>query len=339
MASLTWLPDAHKTETRRVGRVRTLCTNGTVQNESSVSFIYPISDNIEDMHRFVLHNGAILDAHEKSLSAGQVGLLNGWGVFSTLRIADGVPFAFERHWERMQRDAAKVHVPFPADPAELKAQLLRLVEANSAFNATLRVMVVRNRGGMFEGPDLQRDYDVLAFTKDMNPWGNSVRLAVKPNARYAANEFSGCKILSWSQNLTWYEEARQRGFDEAVLLNEHGEVSECTSANIFAANGGDVFTPPLDSGCLPGVTRELLLDVVRVPGIKVVERALQSEDLERADQVFITSTTRDLLPAAFIEGLQARNEGSVVDSLVKALEEYREDYVKRNAAPLMGQLH
>src|SRR5271170_7305444 len=288
------------------------------------------------MHRLLLHNGAILDGHEKSLSAGQVGLLNGWGVFSTLRVADGVLFAFERHWERMQRDAAKVHVPFPQDPAQLKSQLLRLVEANSAWNATLRVVVVRNRGGMFEGPDLERDYDVLAFTKDLNPWGNSVRLAIKPNARHAANEFSGCKILSWSQNLTWYEEARARGFDEAVLLNERGEVSECTSANIFAATGGEVCTPPLDSGCLPGVTRELLLEVVRVPGIKVLERALTPRDLERADQVFITSTTRDLLPATFIEGLNARNEGSVVDRLVKALEDYRQDYVKRNAARLIS---
>jgi branched-chain amino acid aminotransferase len=290
------------------------------------------------MHRFLLHNNDILDAHEKSLSAGQVGLLNGWGVFSTLRVADGVPFAFERHWERMHRDAAKVHVPFPSDPAELRAQLLRLVEANAAWNSTLRVMVVRNRGGMFEGPDLERDFDVLAFTKDLNPWGNSVRLTIQPNARYAANEFSGCKILSWSQNLTWYEGAHARGFDEAVLLNERGEVSECTSANIFAATGDEVYTPPLDSGCLPGVTRELLLDVVRVPGIKVTERALKPQDLERADQVFITSTTRDLLPAVFIEGLNVRNEGSVADRLVKALEEYREEYVKRNAAPLIGQL-
>ncbi len=289
------------------------------------------------MHRFLLHNNNILDAHEKSLSAGQVGLLNGWGVFSTLRVADGVPFAFERHWERMHRDAAKVHVPFPTDPGELKAQILRLVEANSAWNSTLRVMVVRNRGGMFEGPDLERDFDVLAFTKDLNPWGNSVRLAIKPNARYAANEFSGCKILSWSQNLTWYEEARARDFDEAVLLNERGEVSECTSANIFAATGGEVYTPPLDSGCLPGVTRELLLDVVRVPGITVTERALKPQDLEWADQVFITSTTRDLLPVVFIEGLKVRNEGSVADRLVKALEEYRGDYVKRNAAQLMGR--
>jgi branched-chain amino acid aminotransferase len=290
------------------------------------------------MHRFLLHNGAILDAHEKSLSAGQVGLLNGWGVFSTLRVADGVLFAFERHWERMHRDAAKVHVPFPQDPSELKSQLLRLVEANSAWNATLRVMVVRNRGGLFEGPDQEREFDVLGFTKDLNPWGNSVRLTLKPHARYAENEFSGCKILSWSQNLTWYEEAQKRGFDEVVLLNERGEVSECTSANIFAAIGGEVFTPPLDSGCLPGVTRELLLDVVRVPGIKVTERRLKPEDLERADQVFITSTTRDLLPAVFIEGLTVNNRGNVVDPLVKALEEYRQEYVKRNATPLMGQL-
>ena len=290
------------------------------------------------MHRFLLHNGAILDAHEKSLSAGQVGLLNGWGVFSTLRVADGVPFAFERHWERMHRDAAKLHVPFPSDPAELKSQILRLIEANSAWNATLRVMVVRNRGGLFEGPDLERDFDVLAFTKDLNPWGSSVRLAVKPNARFSANEFSGCKMLSWSENLTWYEEARQRGFDETILLNERGEVSECTSANVFTATGGEVSTPPLDSGCLPGVTRELLLDVVSVPGITVIERALTPADLERADQVFITSTTRDLLPAVFIEGLNARAKGNVVDPLVKALEEYRREYVKHNATPLMGQL-
>jgi branched-chain amino acid aminotransferase len=290
------------------------------------------------MHRFLLHNNNILDAHEKSLSAGQVGLLNGWGVFSTLRVADGVLFAFERHWERMQRDAAKMHVPFPTDPAELKSQLLRLVEANSAWNATLRVMVVRNRGGLFEGPDLERDFDVLAFTKDLNPWGTSVRLSIKPHARHAANEFSGCKILSWSQNLTWYEEAHARGFDEVVLLNERGEVSECTSANVFAATGGEVYTPPLDSGCLPGVTRELLLDVVRVSGITVIERALTPADLQRADQVFITSTTRDLLPAVFIEGLNVRAKGNVVDPLVKALEEYRQEYVKRNATPLMGQL-
>lgn len=289
------------------------------------------------MHRFLLHNGAILDAHEKSLSAGQVGLLNGWGVFSTLRVADGVPFAFERHWERMHRDAAKLHVPFPADREQMRSQVLRLIESNRAFNATLRVMVVRNKGGLFEGPDIEREFDVLAFTKDLSPWGASVRLNIKPHARHAAYEFSGCKMLSWAENLTWYEEARQQGFDEVVLLNERGEVCECTSANVFAAIGGEVSTPPLDSGCLPGVTRELLLDVVRVPGIKVAERTLMPQDLERADQVFITSTTRDLLPVISIAGLNVRNQANVVDPLVRALEQYRAEYVKRSAASLIGQ--
>jgi hypothetical protein len=138
-----------------------------------------------------------------------------------------------------------MHVPFPADAGQLKSALLEMVEANRARNATLRVVVVRNRGGLFEGPDQNRDFDVIAFTSDINPWGESVRLGLKPNGRYAQNEFAGAKILSWAQNLTWYEEAHQRGFDEVVLLNERGEVSECTSANIFAATGREVVTPPL----------------------------------------------------------------------------------------------
>jgi branched-chain amino acid aminotransferase len=279
------------------------------------------------LHGNFLHNDDVLDARQKTLAAGQVGLLNGWGVFSTIRVADGVLFAFERHWERMRHDAAHMHVPFPAGPDWLKSRLLRLIEANSAWNATLRVVVVRNRGGLFEGPDLGRDFDVIAFTADLNPWGSSVRLAVKPFGRYAQNEFAGAKVLSWAQNLTWYEEAHQRGFDEVVLLNERGEVSECTSANIFAARGREIWTPPLASGCLPGVTRALLLDEIRLPDISAREKTLFPSDLESADQVFVTSTTRDFLPVSHIEGLKIRNEGSVLDLLGKAFAEYRAEYV------------
>ena len=287
------------------------------------------------MHRFVLHNGDIVDAHQKTLSAGQAGLLTGWGVFSTIRVADGVLFAFERHWQRMHQDAHRMHVPFPTDADQLKSHLLRLVEANRARNATLRVDVVRNHGGLFEGPDQTRDFDVIAFTSDINPWGESARLAIKANGRHAANEFAGAKILSWAQNLTWYEEAHQRGFDEVVLLNERGEVSECTSANIFAATGREVATPPLTSGCLPGVSRELLLGEIRVAGVSVIEKTLLPQDLEHADQVFITSTTRDLMPVSQIDGLTVSSRGlDVVDQLAKAFAEYRDAYVKRNAASL-----
>ncbi|HYL73693.1 MAG TPA: aminotransferase class IV [Bryobacteraceae bacterium] len=287
------------------------------------------------MHQLLLHNDDILDTHAKHLSAGQVGLLNGWGVFSTIRVADGVLFAFERHWERMQIDATRMHVPFPAKPDWLKSRLLRLVEANKVRNGTLRVAVVRNQGGLFEGPDITRDFDVIAFTTDLNHWGDSVRLAMKAHGRHAQSEFAGAKILSWAQNLTWYEEAHQRGFDEVVLLNERGEVSECTSANIFALRGSQVLTPPLNSGCLPGITRQLLLEEVHVPGVTVVEHTLLPVDLQNSNQVFITSSTRDLLPVAGIEGLSVKSEGlNVVNELVKAFGAYRDAYVQQSTKSL-----
>jgi len=279
------------------------------------------------MHRYLLHNDEIRDTGAQDLSAGQVGLLNGWGVFSTIRVYDGVMFAWERHWDRMRIDAGRLRVPFPPARDWLEQRLHRLIDANKAFNATLRVAVIRNRGGMFEGPGPMREFDVVAFTADVRPWGNTVKLGVIPNARYAASEFAGTKNLSWSENLTWYERAHEQGLDEVVLLNERGEVAECTSANIFAAKGEQVWTPPLDSGCLPGVTRALLLEEIRVPGLRIGEKTLLPADLEAADEVFITSTTRELLPVVSIVGLHIRPGGRVREQLQQAFTVYVESYV------------
>lgn len=275
------------------------------------------------MHRLVLHNDYLVDARERCVSPGQVGLLNGWGVFSTLRVSDGVLFAFPRHWERMKQDARKMHVPFPENPEWLHKKLVQLVQGNRAYNATLRVAVVRNRGGLFESPGLERDFDLIAFTADLVHWPEGVRLGIKAQARHAASEFAGTKILSWSQNLTWYEEAHDRGFDEYVLLNEHGAVCECTSANIFAIYGTSVWTPPLNSGCLAGVTRAILLEEIRLPGIDIGEKNLTPADLETADQVIITSTTRDLLPVVQIEGLKVNSRSSVLREVQHAFAEFR----------------
>ena len=254
------------------------------------------------LHRYLLHNDCIQEASERSLSPGQVGLLSGWGVFSTLKVAEGVPFAFERHWARITRDAAALHIPLPADPDAVLRKMLELVEANQAFNSTLRLVIVRNGGGMWAGPSNGRASDVIALTADSKDWGDGVKLAYQPQGRHAACPFAGAKILSWAMNLTWLEMAQQRGFDETILLNERGEVAECTSANIFVANGGRVWTPPLSSGCLPGITREVLLAEIHAPGIQLAEKPLLPADLESADEVFITSTTRDLLPVVEIEG-------------------------------------
>lgn len=236
------------------------------------------------------------------LSPGQLGLLAGWGVFTTVRVLQGAIFAWERHWARMAKDARLLNVALPFDPAQVEQNLMRLVEANGQPECTMRVAAVRNSGGFWQGAGTGRDTDLIALTADLHHWSDSVRLAIQPNARFAANEFSGAKILSWAQNLRWVERAHNEGFDECVLLNERGCVSECTSANIFAAFGGTVATPPLSDGCLPGITREVLLECRTCAGIEVVERSLRPEDLYLADEVFITSTTRDLLSVGEIAG-------------------------------------
>ncbi len=280
------------------------------------------------MHRHLLHNGDIRKTNEPLISPGQTGFLNGWGVFSTLRVCSGVLFAYERHYDRMRRDAERMHVPFDIAREELREALLSLVEANHAFEATLRVAIVRNRGGLFEGTGITREADLVAFTANLTEWGGGVKLSYMPDARHARSQFAGAKITSWAQNLTWYEEAHQRGFDEMLLLNEHGQVSECTSANVFVIRKDQVWTPPLkSSGCLPGVTRAVLLEEIQVPGIQIAERELTPSELEESDQVFITSTTRDLLPVTEIDHEPLQQTPELLNQLQQAFAAYRARYV------------
>lgn len=284
------------------------------------------------MHSFLLHNGEIRKTGELLLSPGQIGFLNGWGVFSTLRVCDGVLFAFDRHYERLRRDAALVRVPFHFSPGELEKALLSLVDANRAFNATLRVAIVRNHGGLFDDPRIARGADVVAFTADIANWGPGVKLTYVPSGRFAASPFAATKLTSWIQNLNWYEEAHERGFDEVILLNEHDQVSECTSANIFAIEGSHISTPPVQSsGCLPGVTRAILLEEIHLPGLTIAERELTPSELESADQVFITSTTRDLIPVFEIDGEPLAQRPRLLNQLQDAFLSYRARYVAAHA--------
>lgn len=283
------------------------------------------------LHSHILHNGEIRSASDAFLKAGQVGLLSGWGVFSTLRVKDGALFAFERHWARMVRDARLLSVPMPSDEHEVERGLLTLVGRNGRPDCTLRLIVVRNGGSMWAGPqEPGRESDIIAFTADSKDWGHSVRLTIQPNARFAAGEFAAAKILSWGANLVWAERAQKQGFDEAILLNEQGRVAECTSANIFAVFGNDVFTPPVSDGCLPGITREVLLNEIHVPGIRILERELTIRDLETADEVCITSTTRDLLPVREIAGQPLGNRADVREKVTAAFREFmKEDIARR----------
>src|SRR5580658_707809 len=138
------------------------------------------------IHRHFLHNGIMRDAGEASLFAGQLGLLAGWGVFSTLRVADGALFAWEKHWARMSRDARLLNVEMPADPDAVERDILRLIEANHTPDCTLRLVVVRNTGGLWQGPSSGLPSDTIVLTADLKNWGESISLGIEPHSRYAA---------------------------------------------------------------------------------------------------------------------------------------------------------
>ena len=189
------------------------------------------------MHSLVLHNGAIQAAEELMISPGQVGFLNGWGVFSTIRVKDGVLFAFERHYARMQRDAGRMRVPFEASADHLERDLLKLVEANQAFNATLPVSGGDPATGAasLRAPGIERGADLDCIYGGSHSVGQRGEPDVRRAwARFGISVCRGPRSRRGLQNLCWNEEAHERGFDEVILLNQEGLVSECTSANIFA---------------------------------------------------------------------------------------------------------
>lgn len=243
----------------------------------------------------MVHNREIVSLSAASLSPGQAGLLLGWGVFSTLRLIQGEPFEFHRHWQRMARDAARLRVDLSLTSAEALDLLVQLARRNQRSEGMARISFVRNTGGAWGGVGIGRlPADALMFTQSLPSWPASYRLMLQEGGVFSAGILAGAKMLSWASNSCVMEKAKQERYDDAILLNEHGQLAECTSANIFLVEKGVISTPPLSSGCLPGVTREILLAIGRKAGISVEEKDLTLSSLDRAEEVFISSTTREV---------------------------------------------
>jgi branched-chain amino acid aminotransferase len=275
------------------------------------------------LHKFVFRNNQLVPIHEVRLSPGQAGLLNGWGVFTTIRIYNGQPFAFDRHWKRLTADACRLKIPAEWKPEAVLEQLDRLIEANLVREGCGRIYFVYNRIGAWISDETMPDVDLILYTTDLPERKGPVRLAMQSYGRYAASPLAGVKVTAWLQNVWMLDRAVQRGFDEVVLLNEHNEVTECTAANIFCVRNGEVTTPPLSAGCLPGVTRSVLLELGEKIGLPIEEGPLETEDLFGADEVFISSTTREVQPVSQIEDRIIRQvNGTITQCLAEDFSQY-----------------
>ena len=278
---------------------------------------------LEIMDTLVFHNGRIIPLSEARLSPGQMGLLMGWGVFTTLRVYEGKPFAFDRHWARMSHDAERLGMSLGREQEAVRQSVSKLAEANNRPEAMARVSFVKNRGGLWAEAGDSPETDLLIFTRQLVAWPAVHRLKLQQHALYSATHLAGAKMLSWVQNAGLLEKAHAEGFDDVLLLNESGHLAECTSANIFLVRENRVLTPPLASGCLPGVTRDVLLEVVPQAGFELSEQDLTPDDLASASEVFMSSTTREVAAVGSI-GAQwvYRAPGKITLTIAEAFKEY-----------------
>jgi branched-chain amino acid aminotransferase len=284
------------------------------------------------IHRHVFHNDALLPIEKVRLSPGQAGLICGWGIFTTLRISGGEAFAYERHWRRLEKDAAIIRLPMPHTAAKVRVQLHEVIRANHVTEGCARIYLVYNTVGFWQSDEKHAAVDLIIYTSGLPEHREIVRLALRENGRHAAGPLSGVKSISWLNNVWAAAEAIKEGFDEVVMLNERGEVAECTSANLFAVKNEKILTPPLNSGCLEGVTRGILMEIAPEAGVSVIEQALRPEDLYSADEVFISSTNRNLIGAGEIAGHKIPAPGPVCHRLNDVFDAYVADYVARRLA-------
>lgn len=281
------------------------------------------------MHNQVFHNGRLLPLSEVRLSPGQAGLLNGWGVFSTLRIYRGRPFEFDHHFDRLARDAERISLPLPYSRRQVHDAVNELIAANRLQDACMRIYFVNNQSAVWSSGEEFPGTDWIMYTVDLPTRRGAVKLALQENGRYAAHPLAGTKVTSWLQNVWVVEQAHRRGLEDAILLNEHGNVTECTAANLYIVKNGEVVTPPLSSGCLAGVSRLLLEQMAPEAGVPIIERDFKAEELYAANEVFISSTTRQIQPVGQIED---RKYAPAPGPMTQRLANVFDEYVRQSAA-------
>jgi len=246
------------------------------------------------MHPLIFHNDNIIAAEDAKIDLTSAGLLYGWGVFTTLGIYDGKAFAFDRHWKRLVTHAEKMRVPVPLDLKQARRALEKLIEANSVEQGRARVTLVKGDAGSWQ-VERGRESELFMFTSPEAPHArNDLAITQSPYRVLSTALLAGVKQTAMLENLFAFEEARSRGFNEAILLNERGEIVSATASNIFWVQGDEIFTPSPATGCIAGVTRRFVRELAIRWKLHVVEGSFPVQRLLDAREVFLTSTAREV---------------------------------------------
>jgi branched-chain amino acid aminotransferase len=254
-------------------------------------------------------DGEIGDARTARVSALDHGMTVGDGVFETCKVVDGVPFALTRHLARLARSASALGLPVPDDDI-LRAAVSATLETHLRTEGPLafgRLRMTLTGGPGPLGSDRAAGAGTLIVAASpATPWPARTAIATVPWTRNERSAVAGAKTTSYAENVVALDHAHARGAHEAIFANTRGDLCEGTGSNIFVAVDGVLVTPPLSSGCLAGITRELLLEWAAKEALPVEERDVPLEVLATAEDVVLTSSTRDVQRVAVVDGRELR---------------------------------
>jgi len=241
-------------------------------------------------------NGAMVDGDAARVSVFDHGFTVGDGVFETTKVVAGVPFALTRHLTRLAASAEAMGLP-PPDAATVREAVGRVVQQLEGRPGRVRVTYTAGEAPLGSGRGDAAPTLVVAASA-MTPWPDTESVVLVPWVRNERSAVAGVKTTSYGDNVVALAHARAHGAGEAIFANTVGELCEGTGTNVFVVHDGVVRTPPLSSGCLAGVTRALLL--AWCPEIR--EERLTPADLASAEEVFLTSSTRDVQGVHSVDG-------------------------------------
>jgi branched-chain amino acid aminotransferase len=263
-------------------------------------------------------DGAILDATEAKVSVFDHGLTVGDGVFETIKVIGGRPFALRRHIERLHRSARGLGLDVPLGDSRLRAAIEGLLAAaptGEAETARLRITVTGGVAPPGSGRGTAGPTLIIAVAP-LDPWEPDTVAVTVPWPRNERSAVTGLKTTSYAENVVALAEARKVGATEAIMSNLAGDLCEGTGTNVFVVRRGVLSTPPLLAGCLAGVTRALLLEELR----DADEENVPMTALPDADEVLLTSSTRDVQPLRVLDGRELPGiEGPVAKRAIDAI--------------------
>ena len=259
------------------------------------------------MAEIIYLNGHFIPRSEAKLSPFDHGFLYGYGLFETMRAYNGHIFRLDRHLTRLRRSAQSLGLAEKLAASDLETACLETLIANKLKDARLRLTVSAGEGDMTPDPGTCSELTVLVTATELTPlppqkYEQGFKAVLSPLRRDSQSPLSRLKSTCYLNNVLARMEARAAGADEAILLNEQGYLAEGSTSNIFLVGKGELITPSLESGVLPGITREAVLEIAQTLNINTAERQVELKELALAEEAFVTNSVLEIMPLTQFDG-------------------------------------